>query len=166
MAFKVTKRITVIMVILTYTAWQLIELWKPAKHTTIPRQAYSTVKELGICRIRSTHRGTKANSTNSNTKPITVRTTNRPKSKLPKQLAHRPSYITRPDVTKWDLPAVMFTNICGGHVSKLDEILVLCKEANIGICGIAETWLTHRVPDECVAEDGRVAEYMVVYVAM
>ena len=86
-------------------------------------------------------------------KCIPVRTSDRkPFQPSGKGINH--SNLVNVETIKWDLPVFSFTNIYGGHVDKLDEIKLLCQDHFIDIFGIVETWLTTKVPDQCLSLHG------------
>ena len=62
--------------------------------------------------------------------------------------------LVQPEVIKWDLPSIGFTNIFCGHTQKLDEIYSLCTELSLGVFCITESWLSAKVPDQCISMQG------------
>lgn len=67
------------------------------------------------------------------------------------------SNLTAIPLNRWELPAVVNTNIHGGLAAKLDEVSVLCEDNHVDIACITETWCSNKVPDAAITLRGYTA---------
>ena len=137
-----------------YTSSDLLAI----RNTTarLPVETWIRLKELKLCNPYPTHRGTRAGKQKHRNIQVVDNRYRQARSVCcpPKQLTIHKKNLIQPEMVKWNLPVLMFTNTCGGLVSKLDELDPLCKDTYTGICCITETWLTSKVPDQCITMKG------------
>ena len=114
------------------------------KKPHIPLPVLHNIHQLGICGVRTTHRGSSAGK-NTRHRIRTILTVSRHYNNLCQTGANTNNLVVVP-VVKWNLPTVANTNITGALCDKITEIKILCDNFNCDIFCITETWCTTLIP--------------------
>ena len=90
---------------------------------------------------------------NSKHQPISVRLSGNPRRHVPKPNAANPRNLKRVQLTKWNLPRIINTNV-RSLPNKIDDLNTVINSNHIDVAVTTESWLNDDIPDQAVSING------------